>query len=221
MVVPLRASPFVIARFARIWNARTGDPIGLPLQHARTVQKAIFSPDGRRVATASIDQTARVWDGTTGEALTPPFKHPYSVSQVCFSPDGASILTACWNGTSRLWNVNGGCPTTEWLDGGGPGFTVCFDRTGRRIVAGSFPSSVRIWDVPPVPLPMPAWFITFAEAVGGESLSAHGNLALVARAELERTVARLAPMQNADFYQRLARWFLAQPSQRSVSPFQD
>jgi WD40 repeat protein len=206
---------------ARIWNARTGQPVAVPLQHARTVQKAVFSPDGRRVATGSIDQTARVWDATTGEALTPPFKHPYSVSQVCFSPDGACILTACWNGTSRLWNVNAGCPTTEWLDGGGPGFTVSFNRTGRRIVAASFPSGVSIWDVPPVPLPMPDWFLTFAEAVGGESLSAHGNLVLGAREELERTGARLAAVQSADFYERLARWFLVQPSQRMVSPFEN
>jgi WD40 repeat protein/serine/threonine protein kinase len=203
---------------AQVWNVRTGEPIGPSLQHGRTVQKAVFSPDGRRVATASLDHTARVWDATTGEPLTPAFRHPQSVSQVCFSPDGECILTACWSVVSRLWNVSAGCPTTEWLDAGGPGFTACFDRTGRRVVAGSFSSSVIIWNVPRAPTPIPGWFLDFAESVGGESLSARGNLALVSREALEKTAQRLAIIPQADFYERLARWFLAEPSQRGVSP---
>jgi WD40 repeat protein len=203
---------------ARVWNARTGQPIGPPLPHARTVQKAVFSPDGRRVATASIDRTARVWDAATGEALTPAFRHPYSLSQVCFSPDGECILTACWTGTSRLWNVNAGCPTTEWLDGGGPGFTACFDSTGRKVVTGSSGSSVVIWRAPRAPTPIPGWFLDFAESVGGESLSARANLALISRQELEKTAQRLALIRNPSFYERLARWFLAEPSKRALSP---
>ena len=64
------------------------------LQHARIVEKAAFSPDGRRVVTGSLDLTARVWDANTGQALTPPIRHESTVSQVSFSPDGRSIQTA-------------------------------------------------------------------------------------------------------------------------------
>jgi WD40 repeat protein len=170
------------------------------------------------VATASLDRTARVWDATTGEALTPALRHPQSLSQVCFSPDGESILTACWTGVSRVWNVNAGCPITEWLDGGGPGFTACFDRTGRRVVTGSSGSSVVIWNMPRARAPIPDWFLAFAESVAGESLGARENLALVSRQELEKTAQRLALVTNPNFYERLARWFLAEPSQRGVSP---
>jgi len=204
---------------AQLWDSATGLAAAPPLHHAKTVWSAVFSPDGLRVATASLDRTARVWDSATGQALTPAFRHPQSVSQVCFSPDGECILSACWNGTSRLWNVNIGCPLTEWLDGGGPGFTACFDRTGRRVIAGSSGSNVAIWDVPRAPTPIPGWFLTFAEAVGGESLSASGNLALVFRQELEKSVPRLDPVHDEDVYESLARWFLAAPSTRVVSPF--
>jgi hypothetical protein len=47
---------------ARIWDARTGAPIGQPLQHKDTVWAANFSPDGTRIVTASGDHTARIWD---------------------------------------------------------------------------------------------------------------------------------------------------------------
>jgi WD40 repeat protein len=34
------------------------------------VKSAVFSPDGRRVATTSFDGTARVWDVASGATLT-------------------------------------------------------------------------------------------------------------------------------------------------------
>ena len=40
-------------RTARVWDARTGAPVGAPLQHADRVRSAVFSPDGARVVTAS------------------------------------------------------------------------------------------------------------------------------------------------------------------------
>src|SRR5207249_7550320 len=37
--------------------------------HEQEVEHAAFSPDGRRVVTASKDHTARVWDAATGAAV--------------------------------------------------------------------------------------------------------------------------------------------------------
>src|SRR5207247_2174712 len=41
------------------------------LTHLEEVTDATFSPDGNRVATASLDDTARVWDVATGQPVTP------------------------------------------------------------------------------------------------------------------------------------------------------
>ena len=51
--------------------------------HADGVDSAQFSPDGKRVVTASRDNTARVWDAQTGQPLTEPLKH---AGWVMFSP---------------------------------------------------------------------------------------------------------------------------------------
>jgi WD40 repeat protein len=79
---------------ARIWDARTGEPIGKPLQHADKVVAAAFNSTGEHVVTASYDQTARIWRAPpTAEALVveilavlgprapAPLKVPESASQ--------------------------------------------------------------------------------------------------------------------------------------------
>jgi hypothetical protein len=47
---------------ARLWDAATGQPIGMPLAgHTDYVNGAAFSPDGKRIVTASADKTARLF----------------------------------------------------------------------------------------------------------------------------------------------------------------
>jgi WD40 repeat protein len=56
---------------ARIWDARTGEPIGKPLHHDGRVRAATFDANGERVVTASDDKTARIWGAPppVGQAL--------------------------------------------------------------------------------------------------------------------------------------------------------
>ena len=43
--------------------------LGEAMAHGEVVWSASFSPDGKRVVTASIDKTARVWEAYTGKAV--------------------------------------------------------------------------------------------------------------------------------------------------------
>ena len=53
-----------------------------------------FSPDGRRLATSSEDQTVRLWDVETGQEVLTLRGHTDIVPTVAFSPDGNRLATA-------------------------------------------------------------------------------------------------------------------------------
>ena len=70
---------------------------------------AAFSPDGKRIVTASADKTARLWDAETGKQIGAPLVgHEDAVWSAAFSPDGKRIVTASDDKTARLWDAETG-----------------------------------------------------------------------------------------------------------------
>ena len=53
----------------KIWDSATGKELFAFKGHAGRVRSVAFSPDGRRLALASADNTVRIWDGATGKEL--------------------------------------------------------------------------------------------------------------------------------------------------------
>jgi WD40 repeat protein/predicted Ser/Thr protein kinase len=115
--------------------------------HKGPVNCVRFSPDGRRIITASNDGTAQVWDVVTGQAVGSPLNHQSAVKDASFSPEGNSVVTAGQNGVALVWSLETGQPSAPSLQHGGIVYCASFSADGKRILTGSEDAAARIWDV--------------------------------------------------------------------------
>jgi WD40 repeat protein len=129
----------------RIWEAATAKEIAALRGHAGRVLSAAFSPDGKRIVTASADKTARLWDGETGKPIGELSGHVNAVLSAAFSPDGKRIVTASADKTARLWDETGK-PIGEPLLGHDDAvLSAAFSPDGTRIVTASADGTARLW----------------------------------------------------------------------------
>jgi WD40 repeat protein len=89
---------------AYVWESATGKRLLRLEGHKEAVSNAAFSPDGKRLVSASHDRTLRVWDAATGKQLLVLEGHTDDCGG-CFSPDGKWIVSASADNTIRCWDA--------------------------------------------------------------------------------------------------------------------
>ena len=77
----------------------------LPIGHSLGVSTAIYSPDGKRIVTSSLDNSVKIWEVSSGLLLANLKGHTDTVTTALYSPDGKKIMTACEDGTAKIWDA--------------------------------------------------------------------------------------------------------------------
>lgn len=135
------------------WREAEMDPPVVLGHHEGFVSSVTFSPDGRRIATASDDRTVRLWQ----PSMTPPLRilrgHGDSVVKVVFSPDSTRLLSASNDGTAWIWQVDDRAagpslaPAPPVILRGHEHrvSSAMFSPDGTQVVTGSWDSTARLW----------------------------------------------------------------------------
>jgi WD40 repeat protein/serine/threonine protein kinase len=129
-----------------IFDARAGKLLHMLPEHESRTLEAAFSPDGKRVACGSFNNSVRVWDvksGTLERTLTGPTA---LVHGVAFSPDGKRLAAASWDTTVWLWDASTGERPLTLKGHVERVFCVAFSPDGKWLVSGGFDRQVRVWE---------------------------------------------------------------------------
>uniref|UniRef100_UPI00067A94CF nSTAND1 domain-containing NTPase n=1 Tax=Streptomyces rimosus TaxID=1927 RepID=UPI00067A94CF len=115
--------------------------------HTGVVNAVAYSPNGRTLATGSVDRTVKLWDTVTDRMLGTLIGHVGPVYALAFSPDGRILATAGDDGTVRLWDVRRRRLLGVLTGPVGRVMSLSFSHDGRTLASGSTGNAVRLWDV--------------------------------------------------------------------------
>jgi WD40 repeat protein/serine/threonine protein kinase len=131
-----------------VWDAATGKELVHLKAHTSQILNLAFSPDGKRIATASYDHTVKTWDAATGKELWAlPAAGQWWYRCVAFSPDGKHLATAGpWN-VLKLWDAESGQEVHTF--GGHTQAVVCvaFSPDGKYLVSAGIDRTAKVWDL--------------------------------------------------------------------------
>ncbi len=84
--------------------------------HENQISMIVFSADGKKLVSASYDQSVRLWDIETGKELNSFKKHTDWVKTIAISNDGEIIVSGGLDHTARVYNSQTGQEICSFSD---------------------------------------------------------------------------------------------------------
>ena len=114
--------------------------------HRKTITDIAFSPNGRWVATASMDRSIRLWDVKSGNQLARFLAgHRDWIRSIAFQPDGTRLISGGDDGAIRLWDLQKGRRLQRFVAHQGWVLDVAFSHDGSLFASAGRDGMVLIW----------------------------------------------------------------------------
>lgn len=128
-----------------IWDAATGRERHTLKGHEVPVENLIFSPDSKRLASASRDRTVRIWDVETGQQLL-VLTNDEVVRGIAFSPDGKRLAATNDLAATKVWDLARAEVVVSFQGHERGAFDLVWSADGKRIATCGNDGTARVWN---------------------------------------------------------------------------
>jgi WD40 repeat protein len=137
-----------------VWRVRDGEQVARfqhtrgPTHTDRRIPCVAFSPDGKTIASGSVDRTVILWDLATGRARSPGRLrgHEGTVRGVAFSPDGGWLASGADDGKVHLWDARTGALIRTLYGRQHLIFSLAFSPSATELAVGTADGRISLWD---------------------------------------------------------------------------
>jgi WD40 repeat protein len=131
----------------RLWDAATGRELLTLVGHTGWAMGLAFSPDGRLLASTSLDGTVKLWSLSLGtETLAASVPPAGFGTRVAFSPKSPEFMVSGGDGAARLWDAVSGELRLELEGHELELLAVAFSADGKLLATGSLDGNAIVWD---------------------------------------------------------------------------
>jgi WD40 repeat protein len=113
-------------------------------KHSAPVLHIAWSPDGKKIASASADKTVHIWNATSKNPTLIYRNHTKPVSSVDWSPDGSRIVSGSWDTTVQVWQAQSGRKLLTYRGFSREVSSVAWSPDGKYVASGSWDTTVQV-----------------------------------------------------------------------------
>jgi WD40 repeat protein len=134
----------------RVWHLAGSRPVGFEtLKVGGEIIGTAFSPDGRRLAAASLIGLIDVWNVVGGRAVGPPRRlGSPMVRNLAFATDSRTLAAVGNDGSIRLWDSSAAKLAAPLVHVHGPLYGVAFRPGADELAAGGLSGQAWLWNRP-------------------------------------------------------------------------
>lgn len=138
-------------KLVKIYDLQNLSPVKTLSQLSANIKIMYFSPNGKYLAIAFMNNTIQVWDYENEKLLGKYFDFQVVISSLAFSPDEQSIIIGSKNEV-KIWKWNDKKPPIELFGNQDIISSVTFSPDGQSVASGSLDGTINIWNGKELPI---------------------------------------------------------------------